>query len=74
VYNLLSASYQYSPKKADSDAHIPGKPPFPFIASIWRIIFFWFPPFIIRMTFCICSKYHRLTGYVSPLLRFAAGS
>jgi len=26
----------------------------PFIASIWRMSFFWFPPFIILIIFCIC--------------------
>jgi len=36
--------------------HIPGKPPLPFIASIWRIIFFMPepPPFIIFIICCIC--------------------
>jgi hypothetical protein len=34
--------------------HIPGKPPRPFMASIWRIIFFAPPPFIIFIIFCIC--------------------
>jgi hypothetical protein len=27
--------------------HIPGKPPLPFMASSWRIIFFDPPPFIV---------------------------
>jgi hypothetical protein len=44
--------------------HIPGNPPLPFIASIWRIIF---------IIFCIGWKCDRLTGYDSPLLRLARG-
>ncbi|MGA2692110.1 MAG: hypothetical protein ABSF76_07060, partial [Opitutaceae bacterium] len=28
--------------------------PLPFMASIWRMSFFWFPPLIIRIIFCIC--------------------
>ena len=32
---------------------MPGNPPVPFIASTWRMSFFWFPPFIIRIIFCI---------------------
>ena len=35
-------------------AHIPGKPPLPFIASIWRIIFFAPPPLNIFIICCIC--------------------
>jgi len=34
--------------------HIPGNPPLPFIASIWRTSYFWFPPLTIFITFCIC--------------------
>lgn len=34
--------------------HMPGNPPFPFIASNLRIIFFPPPPFIIFIIFCIC--------------------
>ena len=53
--------------------HIPGNPPLPFIASIWRIIFFPPPPRIIFIIFCIGWKCDRLTGYDSPLLRLARG-
>ncbi len=34
--------------------YIPGKPPLPRMASIWRIIFFAPPPFIIFIICCIC--------------------
>ena len=37
-------------------AHIPGKPPFAFIPSIWRMSFFWFPALIMRIIFCSCAK------------------
>jgi hypothetical protein len=32
---------------------MPGNPPFPFMASIWRMSFFWFPPRIIFIIFGI---------------------
>ncbi len=35
-------------------AYMPGKPPRPRIASIWRIIFFPPPPLNIFIIFCIC--------------------
>ena len=41
-------------EKALAGLHIPENPPLPFIASIWRIIFFAPPPFIILIIFCIC--------------------
>jgi len=31
-----------------------GNPPLPFMASIWRMSFFWFPPLIIFIIFCSC--------------------
>ncbi len=34
--------------------HIPGNPLLPVVASIWRMSFFWFPPRIIFIIFCIC--------------------
>jgi hypothetical protein len=37
---------------ANQSRYIPGNPPLPFMASIWRIIFFIPPPFIIRIIFC----------------------
>ncbi len=37
--------------------YVPGNPPSPFMASIWRMSFFWFPPFIMRIIFCICCGY-----------------
>jgi hypothetical protein len=33
---------------------MPEGPPSPLIASIWRMSFFWFPPLIIFIIFCIC--------------------
>ncbi len=37
--------------------YIPGNPPLPLMASIWRMSFFWFPPRIILIIFCICCGY-----------------
>ena len=42
------------PASGRPSTYIPGKPPRPFMASIWRIIFFAPPPFIIFIIFCIC--------------------
>jgi hypothetical protein len=56
-------------------AYIPGNPPFPLlcIASIWRIIFFEPPPFIIRIIFCICWRYRRIMSYNGKVLRITGG-
>jgi hypothetical protein len=50
---LKQARYGFI-RSAEGANHIPGKPPLPFIASIWRMSFFPPPPFIIFIIFCIC--------------------
>jgi len=48
-----SSKRSYSYRFRGRIAHISGNPPWPFIASIWRIIFLARAPFMARISFCV---------------------